>query len=72
MTNDQVRRQLRRELHLARCADNDHSDERYARDSFKLDEELKLRGAYEYPSTWGNRPTRYAVAKALGLRGAVN
>lgn len=63
MTNDEIRRQLRRQLQAARCRDDDHSESRYAADALKLDQELKRLGAYEYPTMWGSKATRIALKK---------
>lgn len=55
-TPDQIRREIRGELHRQRCLDNDHSISRLLDDACKLDAELKRLGAYQYPTMWGKTP----------------
>lgn len=53
---DQIRREIRGELHRQRCLDNDHSVARMLDDACKLDAELKRQGVFKYPSQWGKSP----------------
>ncbi|MBI2305757.1 MAG: hypothetical protein HYU78_00505 [Rhodocyclales bacterium] len=55
-TPDQIRREIRGELHRQRCLDNDHSISRLLDDASKLDAELKARGVLKYPTHWGKSP----------------
>lgn len=78
MTADQLRRSIRRELHVARCRDGDHGEARLWEDARELDRRMTEAGhPPERPTTWGTSPTiiaRRAAGKAafrlLGGAGA--
>lgn len=54
-TADQLRRRIRAELHVARCADNDHSEERYYTDARTLDKRLDELGIAHARTTWSRQ-----------------
>lgn len=57
-TADEAIRELRAELHSARCADKDHSDKRLFYDGQRLDLDMWLIGIPCKRTTWGNDPER--------------
>jgi hypothetical protein len=57
MTADQLRRNIRMELHAARCRDGDQSPERYGEDAAALDSRMRAAGFEPaHPTTWGIKP----------------
>lgn len=55
-TPDQQRRAIRRELHAARCADGDHTEERLWRDARVLDRRMDELGLPHPHTWWGTKP----------------
>jgi hypothetical protein len=65
MTPDQLRRQIRADLHSARCRDRDQSDSRLWNDARKLDRRMTEAGfPPAHPTTWGTNPARVAAQNA--------
>lgn len=56
LTPDQQRRAIRKELHIARCADNDHTEERLWRDARELDNRMTALGLIHPHTWWGTKP----------------
>lgn len=55
LTPDQTRRAIRGELHAIRCADHDHSEERYYTDARELDMRLAEMGIEHERTTWSRQ-----------------
>lgn len=65
MTADQLRRQIRAELHAQRCLDHDHSGQRYYRDAIELDRRMTEAGfPPDYPTPWGRGNAPEACVEA--------